>query len=74
MASRLINARSESVTEKTSFRSSVAKRHAIIPANGYCEWMKSEEGKKSPHFLHGEDEVIAMAGLPELWPDPELPE
>ncbi len=62
------------VTEKPSFRSSASKRRAIVPANGYYEWMKSEEGKKIPYFLHGEGDVIAMAGLYELWPDPELPE
>ena len=74
MASQLVNARSETVTEKPSFRSSASKRRAIVPANGYCEWMKSEEGKKIPYFLHGSGDVIAMAGLYELWPDPKLPE
>ena len=33
MASKLINARSESVTEKPSFRSSASKRRAIIPGH-----------------------------------------
>lgn len=37
MASKLINARSETVTEKPSFRSSAAKRRAIIPVNGCYE-------------------------------------
>jgi hypothetical protein len=36
--------------------------------------MKSEEGKKIPYFLHGEGDLEVMAGLYELWPDPELPE
>jgi len=51
MASKLINARSETVTEKTSFRSSASKRRAIVPANGYYEWMKSEEGKRFRTFF-----------------------
>jgi putative SOS response-associated peptidase YedK len=37
MASKLINARSEIVTEKASFRRSASTRRAIIPVNGYCE-------------------------------------
>jgi putative SOS response-associated peptidase YedK len=37
MASKLINARSETVTEKPSFRSSASKRRAIIPAAEYYE-------------------------------------
>lgn len=53
MVSQLINARSETVTEKTSFRSSAAKRRTVIPANGYYEWMKTEAGK-TPYFLHGD--------------------
>lgn len=53
MASKLINGRSGTVTQKLSFRSSAAKRRAIIPANGYYEWMKGKEGKKIPYFLHG---------------------
>ncbi len=46
--SKLINARSESDTEKPSFRSSASNRRTIVPANGYYEWMKSEEGEKIP--------------------------
>jgi len=55
-------------------RSSAAKRRAIIPTNGYYECMKSEAGSKISYFLHGEGDVLAMAGLYELCPDPELPE
>ncbi|MGN7132586.1 SOS response-associated peptidase [Rhodococcoides corynebacterioides] len=68
IASRLINARSETVTEKPAFRKAAAKRRCLIPADGYYEWEK-REGAKVPHFLHT-DGVMAMAGLYELWPDP----
>ncbi|MBY6349057.1 SOS response-associated peptidase [Rhodococcoides corynebacterioides] len=68
IASRLINARSETVTEKPAFRKAAAKRRCLIPADGYYEWEK-REGAKVPHFLHT-DGVLAMAGLYELWPDP----
>ncbi|MBY6438212.1 SOS response-associated peptidase [Rhodococcus kroppenstedtii] len=70
IASRLINARSETVTEKPAFRKAAAKRRCLIPADGYYEWEK-REGVKVPHFLHT-DGVLAMAGLYELWPDPSL--
>lgn len=70
IASRLINARSETVTEKPAFRKAAAKRRCLIPADGYYEWEK-REGAKVPHFLHT-DGVLAMAGLYELWPDPSL--
>ncbi|WP_434995442.1 SOS response-associated peptidase [Arthrobacter sp. Ld5] len=69
---KMINARSETVTEKTSFRTAAAKRRALIPANGYYEWQKNEDGTKTPHYLHGEDEdqLLGFAGLYEFWPDP----
>lgn len=47
----LINARSETVTEKSSFRTAAAKRRALISANGYYEWQKNEDGTKTPHYL-----------------------
>ncbi|MCD7052810.1 SOS response-associated peptidase [Rhodococcus sp. BH2-1] len=37
IGSRLVNARSETITEKPSFRSAAAKRRCIIPADGYFE-------------------------------------
>ncbi|WP_225989577.1 SOS response-associated peptidase family protein [Rhodococcus erythropolis] len=51
----------------------VAKRRVIIPAAGYYEWIATDAGK-TPFFLRGESDVIAMAGLYELWSDPELHE
>jgi putative SOS response-associated peptidase YedK len=68
----MINARSETVTEKPSFRTAATKRRALIPANGYYEWQKNEDGTKTPHYLHGEDEdqLLGFAGLYEFWADP----
>ncbi|MFZ2175381.1 MAG: SOS response-associated peptidase [Rhodococcus sp. (in: high G+C Gram-positive bacteria)] len=72
IGSRLINARSESITEKPAFRKAACRRRCIVPADGYFEWEK-RDGKKIPYFLHG-DGVLAMAGLYELWPDPDRPD
>lgn len=70
----MINARSETILEKPSFRSAAVKRRALVPADGYYEWQKTEDGK-IPTYLHGESaDPLAFAGLYEFWPDPELPE
>ncbi|MDR6417671.1 putative SOS response-associated peptidase YedK [Pseudarthrobacter sulfonivorans] len=75
IGSRLINARSESILEKPSFRKAAVKRRALIPAEGYYEWQKTEDGKKIPNYLYSEkDDLLAFAGLYEFWPDPSLPE
>jgi len=67
---RLINARAETVTEKPSFRAPAAKRRCVLPADGYYEWQATPEGKQ-PYFLHLDDTVLNMAGLYELWRDPD---
>lgn len=68
IGSRLINARSETITEKPSFKKAASRRRCIVPADGYYEWEK-RDGAKVPYFLH-QDGVLAMAGLYELWRDP----
>ncbi|MEH6793329.1 MAG: SOS response-associated peptidase [Rhodococcus sp. (in: high G+C Gram-positive bacteria)] len=69
IGSRLINARSETITEKPSFKKAASRRRCIVPADGYFEWEK-RDGAKVPYFLHDGDGVLAMAGLYELWRDP----
>lgn len=73
IGNRMINARCETITEKPSFKAAASRRRCILPADGYFEWQKREDGTKIPYFLHG-DGVLAMAGLYELWPDPDLPD
>jgi putative SOS response-associated peptidase YedK len=69
IASKLINARSETITEKPAFKAAAAKRRCIIPADGYYEWMPTDDGKV-PMYLHG-DGTLGFAGLYELRPDAE---
>ena len=67
---RLINARSETVTEKPAFKAAAARRRCLVPADGYLEW-EPRDGVKVPHFLHGQG-VLAFAGLYELWRPPTV--
>jgi putative SOS response-associated peptidase YedK len=72
---KLINARSETILEKPSFRQAAVKRRALIPAEGYYEWEKTPDGRKIPNYLYSENEdLLAFAGLYEFWPDPSVPE
>lgn len=70
---RLINARSETLAEKPSFRSALAKRRCLILADGFFEWKKSENksGPSMPFYIQMEDKSpFAFAGLWEIWHAP----
>ncbi|MGO4255343.1 SOS response-associated peptidase [Marmoricola sp. RAF53] len=78
IGSRMINARMETVAEKPAYRRAFEKRRAILPADGYYEWYETDEltksGKprKQPFFIRPRDGgILAMAGLYELWRDPD---
>ncbi|EMQ97699.1 hypothetical protein ADIAG_03079 [Paeniglutamicibacter gangotriensis Lz1y] len=70
---RAFNARSETVTEKPTFRSAVKARRCAVPAEGYYEWLAGDtpKAKKRPFYVHPADEsLIFFAGLYEWWKDP----
>jgi putative SOS response-associated peptidase YedK len=67
IGSKLLNARSETVGEKPSFRDAIRKRRCLIPADGFFEW-KSERGAKRPYFVHLPGrQPFAFAGIWERW-------
>lgn len=81
IGSRLINARMETVAEKPAYRRAFAARRCLLPADGYYEWYptsqltRSGKAVKQPFFIRRRDHgVLAMAGLYEIWRDPELPD
>jgi putative SOS response-associated peptidase YedK len=71
IANNLINARAETLQVKPSFRTALAKRRCLIPADGWFEWTKKDGGKQ-PYFFHRrDDELFSFAGLWEAWKSPE---
>jgi putative SOS response-associated peptidase YedK len=76
IGNKLNNARSETVAEKPSFRSSFARHRCLIPANGFYEWKAiSVDGKvrKQPYYIHptNPEGFFAFAGLLAAWKPPE---
>lgn len=66
----VINARSETVLEKPSFRNAIRRRRCLLPADGYYEWQTSLS-RKRPFFIRRRDSVpIAFAGVAETWEGP----
>jgi putative SOS response-associated peptidase YedK len=70
IAAKMINARAESVASKPAFRSSLARRRCLVPADGWFEW-KREDGRKQPFFMTRTDGAsLAFAGIWSTWHDP----
>jgi putative SOS response-associated peptidase YedK len=71
IGSRMINARAETLREKPAFRSAYRKRRALVPADGYYEWMPLGAGGKQPYFIQPAGGTpCAFAALWENWRDP----
>lgn len=70
IGSKMINARSETITEKPSFKKAFASRRCIIPANGYYEWttLTGPPVQKVPNYIYPTDgSAFAFAGIYEFW-------
>jgi putative SOS response-associated peptidase YedK len=66
-----INARSETIREKPSYRQAFQKRPCLILASGFYEWKKTPTGKQ-PMYFHLKDRLVfGFAGLWEKWRGPE---
>lgn len=64
---KMINARSETVHEKPSFRESFKKKRCLILADSFFEWKRSDRDKVPMLIKLKSDEPFAMAGLWETW-------
>ncbi|MGO3290661.1 SOS response-associated peptidase [Brachybacterium sp. AOP42-C2-15] len=71
-SSRTFNARRETLAEKPSFRGSLGRYRAIVPMDGYYEWVRGEKGtRKQPYFIAPADgSALYMAALISWWKGP----
>lgn len=74
IGSRMINARSETVAEKPSFRAAFKRRRCLVPADGFYEWQKTNGAKQPFHIRLQDERPFALAGLWETWQDEDGPE
>ena len=70
VGNHMINAKSETVHEKPSFRSAIRYRRCIIPASSFFEWQ--HEGKLArPYYVHLKDSLpMCFAGIWDRWKGP----
>lgn len=68
---KLINARSETLLQKPSFRAALKYRRCLVLSDGFYEWRKSSTRKQPVRIRLKSDELFAFAGLWEHWQSPE---
>jgi putative SOS response-associated peptidase YedK len=59
----LINARSETVREKPSFRNLIANQRVLIPINGYYEWHRVDKSKTPFYIRSSTAKAMFVAGI-----------
>jgi len=70
IGSRMINARSETVSQKPAYRAALRYRRCLLPADGFYEWKAAGKARKQPYLIRMADEqTFALAGLWEHWQD-----
>ena len=70
----LINARSETAAQKSSFKRAMRHRRALIPASGFYEWRRPPSGKGQSQAFYVRPRsggLVGMAALWETWMGPD---
>lgn len=63
----LVNARSETLAQKPSFRNALKYRRCLFPIDGFYEW-SGGKGERQPYYISASnEEPMGIAGLWENW-------
>src|SRR5215469_9427989 len=69
IATRTINAKSETAATKPAFRDPLKFRRCLIPADGFYEWQRAGKSKQPFCFEVSDGELFAFAALWDGWKD-----
>ena len=68
IGSKLINARTETIGEKTSFRQAFKSRRCLVVADGYYEWKTVSKKSRIPYRIQlNSEQLFSFAGLWEIY-------
>ena len=71
IASKLINARAETLLQKAVFRELLGHHRCLVPCDGFYEW-KRHGTQRTPMYIDRPDHgLLTMAGLWTTWRSPE---
>lgn len=64
-----LNARSETIFTKPSFREAIKTKRCLVPVTGFYDW-RHENGKKTPYFITLKNQdIFSLAGIYDIWHD-----
>lgn len=63
----MINARSETLSQKKTFSRPFKSQRCVVPANGFYEWKRTDQGKIPHYITQKSSELMNFAGLYEGW-------
>ena len=61
LANMTLNARSDSIHEKPSFRNSIKAKRCVLPLDGFYEWQHIDK-RKQPYYIYPSDETVFYIG------------
>jgi putative SOS response-associated peptidase YedK len=68
IGARMINARGETIAQKSAFKRPFERHRCLVPADGFYEWKTLPGGRKQPvHVAMKDGRPFAFAGLAERW-------
>jgi putative SOS response-associated peptidase YedK len=71
IGNRMINARAESLADRSAFREALQKRRCLVVVDGFYEWRGTSKSKQ-PYLIRARGGApFALAGLWEVWHDAE---
>ena len=71
VGSRMINARAETLAERSSFRTVLQRRRCLVLADGFYEWQGKGSSRRPMRIVMASREPFAFAGLWDGWRDPK---
>jgi len=70
-AAKRINARSEGIAEKPSFRLPIRNRRCVVLADSFYEWQRAGKQKLPYRILAADGRLLALAGVWDTWKQPD---
>lgn len=71
IGNQMLNARSETLLDKPAYKLPFERKRCLIPADGFYEWKRSENGKQPMRITMKDGGLFAMAALYDTWIAPD---